>query len=201
MTPPFLTASFKSASAAVVPCVPQTETPICSRMRATLSPAAGVGARDRSTIPKGTFRRRDASSATSCPMRVIWKAVFLIVSATSSNGASAGSFSSACLTTPGPLTPTLMTHSPSPVPWNAPAMKGLSSTALANTTSLAQPNPPASAVSAAVFLMTCPISATASMLIPARVEPTLTLEQTLRVAASASGMDSIKLRSARVMPL
>ena len=45
MTPPFFTASFRRASAAVVPCVPQTSSPISSRIRATLSPMAGVGAR------------------------------------------------------------------------------------------------------------------------------------------------------------
>ena len=78
MTPPFLTASFKSASAAVVPCVPQVSRPISSSMRATLSPTAGVGARERSTMPKGTPRRRLASWATSWPMRVTRKAVFLI---------------------------------------------------------------------------------------------------------------------------
>ncbi|CAN4047927.1 hypothetical protein EJMLMN_EJMLMN_07670, partial [Dysosmobacter welbionis] len=53
MTPPFFTASFNRASAAVVPWVPQTSRPISSRMRATLSPMAGVGARERSTMPKG----------------------------------------------------------------------------------------------------------------------------------------------------
>ena len=42
-------------------------------------------------------------------------------------------------TTPGPEMPTLMTTSGSPVPCTAPAMNGLSSTMLANTTSLAQP--------------------------------------------------------------
>ena len=49
-------------------------------------------------------------------------------------------------TTPGPETPTLMTFSASPTPWKAPAIKGLSSTALQNTTSLAQPRPSRSAV-------------------------------------------------------
>ena len=64
MTPPFFTASFSSASAAVVPWVPQTDSPISSRIRATLSPMAGVGARDRSTMPKGVSSRREASVAT-----------------------------------------------------------------------------------------------------------------------------------------
>ena len=91
--------------------------------------------------------------------------------------------------------PTLTTRSGSPTPWKAPAMKGLSSTALAKTTSLAQPKPPASAVRAAVSLMTRPISATASMLIPALVEPTLTEEHTMSVVASASGMEAIRRRS------
>ena len=64
MTPPFFTASFSRASAAVVPWVPQTARPISSRMRATLSPTAGVGASDRSTMPNGVSSRRDASAAT-----------------------------------------------------------------------------------------------------------------------------------------
>ena len=38
-------------------------------------------------------------------------------------------------------------QSPSPTPWNAPAIKGLSSTALQKTTSLAQPKPAWPAVS------------------------------------------------------
>ena len=38
------------------------------------------------------------------------------------------------------------------------------------------------------------------MLIPARVEPTLTLEQTSSVSASASGIEAISTRSASVMP-
>ena len=57
MTPPFLTASFKRASAAVVPCVPTASSPISSSTRATESPTAGVGARERSTIPNLTPRR------------------------------------------------------------------------------------------------------------------------------------------------
>ena len=65
MTPPFLTASFSRASAAVVPWVPQRSSPMSSRISATLSPTAGVGARERSTTPKGTSRRREASCATS----------------------------------------------------------------------------------------------------------------------------------------
>ena len=65
ITPPFFTASFSRASAAVVPWVPQTSSPMVSRMRATLSPTAGVGASERSTMPNGTPSRRDASRATS----------------------------------------------------------------------------------------------------------------------------------------
>ena len=65
MTPPFFTASFSRARAAVVPWVPHTSRPISSRIRATLSPMAGVGARDRSTMPKGVSSRRLASWATS----------------------------------------------------------------------------------------------------------------------------------------
>ena len=44
MTPPFLTASFSMASAAVVPGPPHVPTPISSKMSATESPTAGVGA-------------------------------------------------------------------------------------------------------------------------------------------------------------
>ncbi len=55
----------QSASAAVVPWVPQTSRPISSRIRATLSPTAGVGARERSTMPNGVLSRRLASCATS----------------------------------------------------------------------------------------------------------------------------------------
>ena len=70
MTPPFFTWSFNSAKAAVVPGAPAYSKPISQRMSATLSPIAGVGARDRSTIPNGIFKSLDASCATSCPTRV-----------------------------------------------------------------------------------------------------------------------------------
>ena len=60
------------------------------------------------------------------------------MSAISSIDAS-GCFSIAALTTPGPETPTLITQSGSPVPWKAPAINGLSSGALQNTTSFAGP--------------------------------------------------------------
>ena len=86
ITPPFFTASFNSASAAVVPWVPHTSSPISSKILATLSPTAGVGAKLRSTIPKGIPSRREASMPTSWPIRVIWKAIFLMVSATTSKG-------------------------------------------------------------------------------------------------------------------
>ena len=125
--------------------------------------------------------------ATIWPTRVIWKAVFLMVSATTSKGWSLQDRKAWC-TTPGPETPTLMTLSASPTPWKAPAIKGLSSTALQNTTSLAQPSPSVSRVRWAVSLMMRPMRATASMLMPALVEPTLTLEQTISVSASACGM-------------
>ena len=80
ITPPFFTWSFKRARAAVVPGAPTRSSPISSRISATLSPIAGVGARERSTIPKGTPRRLDASWATSCPTRVTLNAVLLIIS-------------------------------------------------------------------------------------------------------------------------
>ena len=65
ITPPFFTASFSIASAAVVPCAPQLSRPISSRICATLSPTAGVGASERSTIPKGTPSILLASAPTS----------------------------------------------------------------------------------------------------------------------------------------
>ena len=79
-------------------------------------------------------------------------------------------------------------------------MKGLSSTALQKTTSFAQPRPSWSAVRAAVAFTISPIRRTASMLMPARVEPTLTEEQTSSVSASASGMERMSFSSAAVMP-
>ena len=94
-----------------------------------------------------------------------------------------------------------MTLSASPTPWNAPAMKGLSSTALQNTTSFAHPKPSRPAVSPAVFLIVPPIRRTASMLMPAFVVATFTLEQTRSVVASASGMAAISRRSPEVKPL
>lgn len=67
-------------------------------------------------------------------------------------------------------------------------MNGLSSGALQNTTSFAAPMQLSSAVSSAVFLIILPMSATASMFMPAFVEPIFMLEQTCSVLASASGM-------------
>ena len=64
----------------------------------------GVGARERSTMPKGTHSRREASFATSCPMRVILKAVFLTMFATSVRSPRPP-FGAGARTTPGPDTP------------------------------------------------------------------------------------------------
>ena len=200
ITPPFFTASLSIASAAVVPCVPHCSRPISSRIYATESPTAGVGAKDKSMMPKGTPSIREASVPTSCPIRVILKAVFLISSATSCSGASSGSFARAARTTPGPETPTLSTTSGSPTPWKAPAMNGLSSGALQNTTSFAAPMHWLSFVSSDAFLTTSPIIATASMLIPAFVEPMLTDEHTNSVSASARGIASISSRSPALKP-
>ena len=79
-------------------------------------------------------------------------------------------------------------------------MNGLSSTALQNTTSLAQPIELASAVSSAARLMMPPMAAIASMFRPARVEPTLTEAHTRLVVASACGMAAKRLASIPVMP-
>ncbi len=145
-------------------------------------------------MPNGTPSLSDAARPTSSPMRVILNAVRLMTLASSPKSAF-GSASTAFATTPGPLTPTLMTQSGSPMPWNAPAMNGLSSTALQNTTSFAQPMPSRSAVRCAVATMISPMRATASMLMPARVVATLTEAQTRSVRASASGIDAISASS------
>ena len=65
ITPPFFTISVSIARAAVVPGAPQPSIPISSRMRATESPTAGVGASERSKIPKFVLRRFAASEPTS----------------------------------------------------------------------------------------------------------------------------------------
>ena len=65
MTPPFFTWSFKSASAAVVPGAPAYSKPISSKISATESPIAGVGAKDKSIIPNGIPNFLEASCATS----------------------------------------------------------------------------------------------------------------------------------------
>ena len=150
--PPFFTWSFKRAKAAVVPGAPACSKPISFRMSATLSPIAGVGASDKSMMPKGTPKRADASLATNCPTRVILKAVRLMVSQSTSK-LSPLTLSNAYFTTPGPLTPTLTTASASLTPWKAPAMNGLSSGALQRTTNLAQPKEPCSLVASAVSLI------------------------------------------------
>ncbi len=161
---------------------------------------AGVGARERSMMPNGIPSRSEASLATSCPTLVTLKAVFLMVSERTSKFAP-WQDSSAFLTTPGPDTPTLRTASASVTPWNAPAMKGLSSGALQNTTSFAQPLTGSSFVSSAVSLMMEPISRTASMSMPVFVEPRFTDEQTTFVSFNAFGIERISSSSARVIPL
>ena len=161
---------------------------------------AGVGANERSTIPKGTPNRRLASVPTSCPIRVILKAVFLIISASSCIGRSFGALASAALTTPGPETPTLITQSASPTPWKAPAINGLSSGALQKITSLAAPIQLRSWVSLAASTTFSPIILTASILIPAFVEPIFTEAQTWSVCAKACGIAFITSKSPAEKP-
>ena len=79
-------------------------------------------------------------------------------------------------------------------------MNGLSSTGLQKITSFAHPNASLSAVRRAVFFTMCPISATASILIPAFVEPIPTELHTISVVANASGMEAMSLRSPSVYP-
>ena len=126
-------------------------------------------------------------------------AVRLTISATSVILAS-GIFEIAERTTPGPDTPTLITQSGSPTPWNAPAINGLSSGALQNTTSLAGPIQPLFAVTSADSLIICPIILTASILIPAFVEPIFTDEQMCSVTSSASGILRISASSPAAKP-
>ena len=200
ITPPFLTWSFSNARAAVVPGAPAYSSPISSSISPTLSPIAGVGARERSTIPNGTPSIFEACFATSWPTLVTLNAVFFIVSQSTSK-LSPRTFSRAFLTTPGPLTPTLITQSPSVTPWKAPAINGLSSGALQNTTNLQHPRESSSFVSSAVSTIISPISFTASMSIPVFVEPTFTELHTFPVEERASGMDLIRSSSAAVIPL
>ena len=132
-------------------------------------------------IPNGMPSFLDASCATSCPTRVTLKAVFLIVSQRTSK-LSPRTFSKAVFTTPGPLTPTLMTASASVTPWKAPAINGLSSGALQNTTSFMQSAESLSFEISAVSKIISPMRRTASILIPVLVEARLTELQTLSVA-------------------
>ena len=144
-------------------------------------------------------RRLEASFATSCPTRVTLNAVFLMVSHNTSKSFPR-TFSRAVFTTPGPETPTLIIASASVTPWNAPAINGLSSGALQNTTSFAQPRESCSFVAFAVTSTISPINFTASILIPVFVEPRLTELQTLSVVANASGIERISISSAFVIP-
>ena len=107
-------------------------------------------------------------------------------------------FSTTLRTTPGPLMPTFSVTSGSPTPWYAPAMNGLSSGALTNTTNLAQPI--ASGVRAAVASSIGPSRLTASRFSPACVEPTLRNAHTRSVPASTAGSASISTASDRVSP-
>ncbi|CCX86148.1 unknown [Clostridium sp. CAG:590] len=150
-------------------------------------------------IPNGTPNLLEASLATNCPTRVTLKAVFLIVSQRISKFCPR-TCSKARFTTPGPDTPTLMIRSASVTPWNAPAINGLSSGALQNTTNLAGPIQSRSAVSSALSFTISPINLTASILIPVLVEPTLTLLHTNSVTFNASGIERINISSYGVIP-
>ena len=197
--PPFFTASFSNINAAVVPCAPTCSNPISSNILATESPTAGVGARDRSTMPKLASNISAALRATNCPTRVILNAVLLMTSPTSDRSPF-GIDSNAVFTTPGPDTPTLMTRSASPVPWKAPAINGLSSTAFAKATNLAAPIPSLSRVRYAARFIMRPASATAAMFIPALVDATFTEEHTFLVSANTSGIPFKNSLSGSVVP-
>ena len=173
MTPPFFTASLSSASAAVVPCVPQTSRPISSRIAATRVAHRRRGRQGQIDDAEGHVQPlATLRSATSWPMRVMWKAVRLIVSRHYVEGLALARSSSATLDHAGAADAHAdSAQSPSPGPWNAPAMKGLSSTALAEDHQLGA----AQAVVVRGQLgglldRPCPSCATASMSMPARVE-------------------------------
>ena len=85
---------------------------------------------------------------------------------------------SALATTPGPEMPTEMAASRLAEAVEGAGHEGVVLTALAKTTSLAQPMPDESAVRSAVSLMTSPMRRTASMLMPAPVVATFTEAQT-----------------------
>ena len=116
IAPPFFTASVSSANAAVVPCVPARSNPMASMILATESPLTGVGASDRSIMPKGIPRRRAASRPINSPARASLNESFLMISASSCSGRSGSACCTAWLTTPGPDTPTLSAASGSPIP-------------------------------------------------------------------------------------
>ncbi len=115
IAPPFLTASVSIASAAVVPGAPHRSIPIASMICATESPFWGVGANERSTIPKSTFIRAAISLPTNSPTRVILNAARLTTSASSPRSQSPIR-STKALMTPGPDIPTFTTDSGSPGP-------------------------------------------------------------------------------------
>ena len=184
---------------AVVPCTPTELSPISSKTSPTLSPTSGVGAKDKSIIPNSAPNSFAASLPTNSPILEILNAVFFIVSLKVEQSAPL-IFSIAALTTPGPEIPTLITQSPSEIPLKEPAINGLSSTAFANITSLAQPIHDLSAVAWAVLFTTSPIKRTASILIPAFVEPTLTLAHTTSVSANTFGIVLMNSSSCFVIP-
>ena len=106
----------------------------------------------------------------------------------------------ALLTTPGPETPTFITQSGSLTPWKAPAINGLSSGALQNTTSFPAAMQSLSFVSSAASLTFWPIILTAFIFIPALVEPMFTDEQICSVSAKALGIELISSRSPAAKP-
>ena len=143
----------------------------------------------------GTSRRSAATLPTNWPIRDTLKAVCLIVSQISSKLA-AGLAAIARSTTPGPETPVLMATSPSEIPQKAPAINGLSSTALQNTTSFIA----FCGLRMATSLTTVPINLTASMFKPLRVLPMFTDAQTRSVVSNTSGKLFINAVSAGVLP-
>ena len=117
--PPFFTASLSMATAAVEPGRRSAAMPSILRISPMLSPTVGVGASERSTMPKGTPNSAATSRPINSPTRVTRKLVILISSARSprlSRSPRSMRRRRALLTTPGPETPILMAASGSPEP-------------------------------------------------------------------------------------
>ncbi len=153
-----------------------------------------VGASDRSTMPNGTPSLSEAARLTSSHMRVTPNAVRLMALA-SWPKSSIGWFLNGRQHDARPLTPDVEHALRLTDAVKGAAMNGLSSTALQKTTSMAQPSPPTRRSERRLSQTIGPSRATASMLMPARVVPTLTEAHTRSVVLRAWGIEASRARS------